>query len=239
MGARVYIPGLGRFLQVDPIEGGTANAYVYALDPVNQSDYSGRDLFGFVRAVVTVVSYVVTNYSSNKYVAAATKAVAPLVNAFNSIVSAAPAVMATAQSYSSIKPVATIQPKTTFDFGKLKPELRIGAPPRSQSSQETGQLGVSICLVVICGNAGIAYDGNGLPHFSIGYGIALEAGVAITAGGSPGKVGTGWYGQFSCSAGPYYGSFNVNRDSGQGSGEGGFNVLPAQLGCNAGGGYTF
>ena len=41
MGARVYIPQLGRFLQADPIEGGTNNNYVYALDPVNFADLSG------------------------------------------------------------------------------------------------------------------------------------------------------------------------------------------------------
>ena len=41
MGARVYIPGLGRFLQVDPIQGGTANNYVYVVDPVNDFDLNG------------------------------------------------------------------------------------------------------------------------------------------------------------------------------------------------------
>ena len=41
MGARVYLPTAGRFLQVDPIEGGTHNAYVYVTDPVNWHDYSG------------------------------------------------------------------------------------------------------------------------------------------------------------------------------------------------------
>ena len=41
MGARVYLPTAGRFLQVDPVEGGTLNAYVYASDPVNSSDYTG------------------------------------------------------------------------------------------------------------------------------------------------------------------------------------------------------
>ncbi|QQS70138.1 hypothetical protein IPP75_01085 [Candidatus Saccharibacteria bacterium] len=51
MGARVYLPTLGRFLQVDPIEGGTANAYVYALDPINQSDYSGMFVFAIAAAV--------------------------------------------------------------------------------------------------------------------------------------------------------------------------------------------
>lgn len=41
MGARIYAPSLGRFLQVDPIEGGTPNPYVYVLDPINGNDYSG------------------------------------------------------------------------------------------------------------------------------------------------------------------------------------------------------
>ena len=42
MGARVYIPALGRFLQVDPIEGGGDNAYVYVNDPVSEDDLDGK-----------------------------------------------------------------------------------------------------------------------------------------------------------------------------------------------------
>jgi RHS repeat-associated protein len=43
MGARSYIPQLGRFLQPDPIPGGSANAYTYTFgDPVNSSDPSGE-----------------------------------------------------------------------------------------------------------------------------------------------------------------------------------------------------
>lgn len=46
MGARVYLPTIGRFAQVDPIPGGNANDYVYAVDPVNSNDFSGKFLQG-------------------------------------------------------------------------------------------------------------------------------------------------------------------------------------------------
>jgi RHS repeat-associated protein len=42
MGARQYAPSLGRFLQVDPVEGGSANTYDYVSgDPLNSFDFTG------------------------------------------------------------------------------------------------------------------------------------------------------------------------------------------------------
>jgi RHS repeat-associated protein len=42
MGARLYLPNLGRFTQVDPVLGGSANAYDYAnQDPLNTYDLCG------------------------------------------------------------------------------------------------------------------------------------------------------------------------------------------------------
>jgi RHS repeat-associated protein len=43
MGIRSYVPQLGRFLQTDPIPGGSENAYAYVYgDPVNSDDLTGE-----------------------------------------------------------------------------------------------------------------------------------------------------------------------------------------------------
>jgi hypothetical protein len=42
MGARSYVPAIGRFISTDPVPGGSANSYEYATgDPVNVVDLAG------------------------------------------------------------------------------------------------------------------------------------------------------------------------------------------------------
>ncbi|NIH80698.1 RHS repeat-associated core domain-containing protein [Amycolatopsis viridis] len=61
MGARPYRPLLGRFLSVDPDEGGSANDYDYvAGDPINTLDFDGHGWFSSMVKAVTKIAEVVS-----------------------------------------------------------------------------------------------------------------------------------------------------------------------------------
>lgn len=75
MGARLYIPELGRFLQMDPVEGGTPNDYVYPPDPVNQMDLNGQwSIGGLFKSIVNIVTQVIRRVTQTVTIVSTPKA---------------------------------------------------------------------------------------------------------------------------------------------------------------------
>lgn len=135
MGDRIYLPGLGRFMQPDSVEGGNANAYIYPADPVNGRDVDGNfawfaPLVWFVvrAVVVAVVSYVVGKIIEKvvpqKYQEPAKTAVEiasyfSVAKAATTLVSKVPAFVPIVQK--EIKNVYKSQEfKSTIEFGKTQ-----------------------------------------------------------------------------------------------------------------------
>ncbi|MSV49071.1 MAG: hypothetical protein F2914_08595, partial [Actinobacteria bacterium] len=85
MGNREYSPQAGRFLQRDPLIGGSTNAYEYALgDPWNNSDPSGNMSIGkWVGLAVSVIaSAVLSIATAGAYAAIAAATIAGAVKAY-------------------------------------------------------------------------------------------------------------------------------------------------------------
>lgn len=62
MGTRVYVPALGRFVQLDPKVGGSANGYDYAgQDPVNITDPSGNSFTDWLPTIVVGLASMVVS----------------------------------------------------------------------------------------------------------------------------------------------------------------------------------
>ena len=158
MGARIYLAGIGRFTQVDPVEGGAANNYVYALDPINMNDFSGMCILQCAASV----SYfqparVVTTIQTAASVARVQGASAPRVQATAAAKPASPAasparrpvVTGISISQSASKAGGAVLAGATW-FGQ-------GIKSGVQENSSHIRAGVVGCGVGVTGTAAVAY----------------------------------------------------------------------------------
>ena len=199
MGARVYIPSLGRFLQTDPIPGGNANAYVYVLDPIMGSDYSG--LFCQLQCSnFDSAQYLQDNHRSAPAVLAVAKRVAAVTVAHTKTANT------DARRYNA-RPAKKVANSVDMSKIKMSPVARTSAPIPARSSgpassytprasifdtaKEYGGAAVSGCV----GSASIVLAVGGTATIVTGGAAALpSAGAAVwsCASGAVGGIFVHW-----------------------------------------------
>ncbi|MFF2660042.1 ricin-type beta-trefoil lectin domain protein [Kitasatospora sp. NPDC058032] len=165
MGARLYSPALGRFLQIDPVPGGNAGAYDYCTgDPVNCTDLDGNwgmpkwlkktvevvakvaevasyipGPIGAVAAAVSSVSYAATG-NWGKAAEMAVTAVAGLVGANTAVKAAVTTVKAT-RAAARVQRVATkaktVYRATASKVKSITKKCSCGCPRRNSFAPDT------------------------------------------------------------------------------------------------------
>lgn len=256
MGARVYLPTIGRFTSVDPVVGGNANAYTYSLDPINQNDYTGQfSIRGVWKAVVRIVKQVVRAVV-HAVVSAVSKTVAVVKRVvaggssggggggsssggskLGSSSSGKSSGGGSTKNSSTAMAIATVNGISVTKIGATAPLT--SAYSGVSSGDQFSQLSGSACAVALCLDFGLATDNTGNIHLSLGLSPSVEAGFALSIGGGAGLVTPGVYAQASCTAVLLSGGI-TSGPHGQGSEYyAALNVIPTEVGCSAGVGYTF
>ena len=217
MGARLYVPALGRFLQVDPIEGGGANDYSWPTDPIN-----GHDLSGEKWAVENLLRPISTSRSN-------TKASVPLrrLKATVQSVSSRPGQCPSGSVYVRGAYVDQCVSKVTLQRDQRRADEFFKGVA---AVWESVNVSVSACLF-LCLEVGI---GGGI---TLGAGVGGKAGAALSVGG--GGAGDGGAIKLGCTGavGPIGGYVEGSLAAdGTYHGGGGW-TAGAALGCSVMGTY--
>ncbi|WP_417504842.1 hypothetical protein [Microbacterium sp.] len=126
MGARLYVPALGRFLQVDPVEGGVDNDYVWPTDPIGSSDLSGE--FDWLLALDIVSTAIMFVPGVGTVAGAAIKGVVLATRIVATAVRAVPAVQKAVVGVRSISNSLKFAAQTVKKSIKKNNVIRIGKP---------------------------------------------------------------------------------------------------------------
>jgi RHS repeat-associated protein len=210
MGARNYVPSLGRFLQVDPVEGGVDNSYVWPPDPVN-----GHDLSGEKACIGDECNQVKVNRDGS---------ISPLPKLSDGLYTPP------TRTKKQMSPKAPY--KNPYPWGPLIVPSRPGDNNPTIPALSGGS--ISACMFM-CIEYSQDFDGHG----RLMLGVGIEAGLSAQIGWST-ETRPGFFLGGSCSAslgpvGAYVGG-GIQENGPLGYGGGGFGAGMG-LGCNGGGGF--
>ncbi len=209
LGARLYIPALGRFTQIDPEIGGSANSYDYVnQDPINGMDRAGTG-WGW-SFWVAILASVVISVASGGLMAWATPAIAATFGA-----------LGTAATLAAVMVVGGVVGAVAAAADYAASALITG------STWDWTSFAISVGIGAVMG----AYGGaSGLAQLGKAAGHALFTPLAREGVGSPFTKVKEWATKWFGKEGPLRSSqFSDSVESMKGAGLGGVNLVGAQM----------